>query len=339
MSTAEAASAPALCARLEAALPGRVAAGVSLARLGRWRIGGPVDLVVTPDSPAAVARAVAILADSGVRWTVIGEGSNVLFDSAGHRGVILRIGPDLGGYRADPSTGEVAAEAGIWVPCFVRRTLSLGLAGCVHAIGIPGMLGGLVAMNGGSQRRGIGEQIVEVTAVDPAGRLQRFDRDACGFAYRTSVFQQNGAVIVAARFRYAPGDAGALRREAVAIMAARRRKFPNRLPNCGSVFVSDPALYATLGPPGAAIEAVGLKGTRAGGARISPLHANFIVNEGGAGSDDVLRLIALARRRVFDATGIAMRSEVLHLPPDGPLRPAHDAVPELVGQAGREGAA
>jgi UDP-N-acetylmuramate dehydrogenase len=313
---------PALRARLEAALPGRVRADVPLASLGRWRIGGPADLVVSPDSPEAVARAVAILAEAGARWTAIGEGSNVLFDSAGYRGVILRIGPSLGGYRADPATGEVTAEAGIWVPCFVRRTLSLGLAGCVHAIGIPGMLGGLLAMNGGSQRLGIGDAVVEVTAVDPAGRLRRFDRADCGFAYRASVFQQNGAVIVAARFRYAPADPAALRREAIAIMAARRRKFPNRLPNCGSVFVSDPALYATLGPPGAAIEAVGLKGTRAGGARISPLHANFIVNEGGARSEDVLALVALARQRVFEQTGITMRAEILHLPPDGPLRPA-----------------
>jgi UDP-N-acetylmuramate dehydrogenase len=315
-----------LHARLEAALPGRVAAGVSLGQLGRWRIGGPADLVVTPESVENVARAIAILGDSGVRWATIGEGSNLLFDSAGYRGVILRIGPDLARYRADPATGDIEAEAGIWVPCFVRRTLTLGLSGCVHAIGIPGMLGGLVAMNGGSQRKGIGDAVVEVTAVDPAGRLQHFARAACDFAYRASVFQRNGAVIVAARFRYAPADPAELRREAIAIMAERRRKFPSRLPNCGSVFVSDPALYATLGPPGAAIETVGLKGTRMGGARISPVHANFIVNEGGASSDDVLALIARARACVLAETGIPMRSEVLHLPPDGPLRAAHETI-------------
>ena len=317
----------ALLAALEAAAPGCVRRDVPLSTVGRWRIGGPVDVLIDPVSIPMVQAVVWLLADSGVPWRVIGEGSNLLFDSAGYRGVLVRIGPALSRYRGDRATGLVECEAGLWVPWFVLKTIRLGLAGCVHAIGIPGMLGGLVAMNGGSQRRGIGEQVETVTIVDAQGGLAEISRADCGFAYRRSVFQDSGAVIVAVRFRYGPGDAAALRHEAIEIMASRKRKFPKNWPNCGSVFVSDPALYATLGPPGAAIEAVGLKGVRHGGARLSPLHANFIVNEGGACSEDVLALLGLARRKVFERTGIAMRSEVLHLRPDGALVPAHESAP------------
>ena len=311
---------------LEVTAPGCVRRDVPLSTIGRWRIGGPADAVVDPVSVSMVQSVVRLLADSGVPWRVIGEGSNLLFDSVGYRGVLVRIGPALSRYRGDPETGVVECEAGLWVPWFALKTLRLGLAGCVHAIGIPGMLGGLIAMNGGSQRHGIGDQIETVTVVDGTGALSEVAQAACGFAYRRSVFQGSGAIIVAARFRYERGDAAALRREAIEIMMSRKRKFPKNLPNCGSVFVSDPALYATLGPPGAAIEAVGLKGVRHGGARLSPLHANFIVNEGGASSEDVLALLGLARRKVFDRTGIAMRSEVLHLRPDGALVPAHESV-------------
>jgi UDP-N-acetylmuramate dehydrogenase len=283
-----------------------------------------------------VQTVVRLLAGSGVPWRVIGEGSNLLFDSAGYRGVLVRIGPALSRYRGDARTGVVECEAGLWVPCFVLKTIRLGLSGCVHAIGIPGMLGGLVTMNGGSQRRGIGEQVETVTTVDGQGRLAEVAQADCGFAYRRSAFQDDAAIIVAARFRYEHGDAATLRREAIEIMMSRKRKFPKNWPNCGSVFVSDPALYATLGPPGAAIEAVGLKGMRHGGARLSPLHANFIVNEGSARSEDVLALIGLARQKVFDRTGIAMRSEVLHLRPDGMLVPAHESAPAIGGTMPRE---
>lgn len=319
----------ALLSALEAAAPGCVRRDVPLSTIGRWRIGGPADVVVDPVSIPMVQSVVRLLADSGLPWQVIGEGSNLLFDSAGYRGVLVRIGPALSRYSGDARTGVVECEAGLWVPWFVLKTIRLGLAGCVHAIGIPGMLGGLVAMNGGSQRRGIGEQVETVTVVDERGALSEVTQNECAFAYRRSTFQNSGAIIVATRFRYERGDTAALRREAIEIMISRKRKFPNKLPNCGSVFVSDPALYATLGPPGAAIEAVGLKGFRHGGARISPLHANFIVNEGGARSGDVLTLLGMARQKVFDRTGITMRSEVLHLRPNGALVPAHESLDSI----------
>lgn len=324
--------APGLAAALDAASPGRVRRNASLSRIGRWRIGGDAAILVEPDTAASAVATLRVLADLGAPWVVIGDGANILFDSAGYHGVVVRIGPALGRIDIDSVGGCVRAEAGVWTPRFVRAAIASGLAGCVHAIGIPGGLGGLIAMNGGSRRQGIGDSLMDVDAVGDDGALRRIDRAACGFGYRSSIFLGGGLVILSARFRFEPGDPGALRREALEILADRRRRLPREFPNCGSVFVSNPALYATLGPPGRAIEAVGLKGARIGGARVSPRHANVIENLGGATSEDVLRLIALMRRRVALETGVAMSSEVRHLPPEGPLRPAHLSALALEGE-------
>lgn len=318
-----------IAAALRAALPdGEIATGVPLASLGRWGIGGPADIVVTPRSVETLARALAIVAERDARHIVIGDGSNLLFDDAGFRGVVLRIGRGLGGIRR-LDDDRVEAGAGIWVPAFVRQVIDWGLSGAVHAIGIPGTLGGLITMNGGSQRRGIGENVVDVDAIDHRGRMHRLDHAELDYRYRASRLQRGDLIVVAARLRFAMGDRRAMRREALSILAARRAKFPRVRANCGSVFVSDPALYSLIGPPGLAIERAGLKGVSAGGAQISPDHANFIVNNGGARAEDVLRLIRLARRSVDAMSGIAMAAEVRHLSPDGTMRPAHEVAERL----------
>ncbi len=307
---------------------GEVAIDVPLASLGRWRIGGPADVVVTPRSAESLAAALAIVTRHGARHIVIGDGSNLLFDDAGFRGVVIRIGRALGGvaFRDD---GVVDAGAGIWVPTFVRQVIDAGLSGAVHAIGIPGTLGGLITMNGGSQRKGIGENVVHVDAIDHQGGTHRIDHAALEYSYRASRLQRGDLIVVSARLRFEPGDAGAMRREAISILQSRRAKFPKVRANCGSVFVSDPKLYSLIGPPGLAIERAGLKGTREGGAQISPDHANFIVNNGGALARDVLHLIRLARRSVTAMSGIAMDAEVRHLAPDGTMRPAHEVAEQL----------
>lgn len=314
-------------ARLLAVLaPGEVMTDVPLATLGRWRIGGPADIVVTPRSVDSLGRTLQVLADTDARHLVIGDGSNLLFDDLGFRGVVVRVARAFSGFRLH-SGGIVDAGAGVWMPSFVRRLIDEGLTGAVHAIGIPGTLGGLATMNGGSQRRGIGENVVHVDALDRTGARHRLDHAALEYGYRSSRLQRGDLVVVSARLRFAPGDRHAMRREAISILAARRAKFPKVRANCGSVFVSDPKLYALIGPPGEAIERAGLKGLAIGDAQISPEHANFIVNNGCARAADVLALIRIARDRVAELSGIAMDAEVRHLAPDGTVRAAH-LVPE-----------
>jgi UDP-N-acetylmuramate dehydrogenase len=318
--TASRAAVEALCAALPA---DAIALDLPLATLGRWRIGGPADVVVTPPDIQSLKAVLAIIEQTGAAHVIVGDGSNLLYDDAGFRGVVVRIGRAFAGFAVD-AAGVVEAGAGLWVPSFVRRVIGAGMAGATHAIGIPGTLGGLVTMNGGSQRHGIGENVVSADVVTPAGALHRIEHVDLGYAYRRSALQEGGGIVVSARFRFKLGDRHALRREAIAILAARRAKFPRVRANCGSVFVSDPALYSLIGPPGMAIEKAGLRGASIGGAQLSPDHANFIVNNGNARSRDVLELIQLARSKVYDLTGIAMDAEVRHLAPNGTMRPAHE---------------
>jgi UDP-N-acetylmuramate dehydrogenase len=309
--------------RLRALTAGAVRRDVDLRPLSWWRIGGRARLLVEPAAAAEVAPCLGLLMEAGVPSLVIGDGSNLLFDDEGFDGVILRIGRRLGAMRTDGR--RVVAEAGLWVPSFVRRLGHRGLSGLEHAIGIPGTLGGLVAMNGGSQRKNIGSVITRVRGCGLDGRPFERTHAECRFRYRGSTLQDDRLIVLETELELRPGDPAAMRREMLAILVERSRKFPRKLPNCGSVFLSNPAMYDVVGPPGAAIERAGLKGLRVGGAQISPIHANFIVNCGGARSDDVLRLVHRARSAVLEATGFAMDCEVRHVAPDGVVLPAHVA--------------
>lgn len=318
----------AIAALCKALPPETVILNLPLAALGRWRIGGPADAVVTPPDIESLKTVLKIIGQTGAAHVIVGDGSNLLYDDAGFRGVVVRIGRAFNGFSIG-ADGVVEAGAGLWVPSFVRRVIEADMAGATHAIGIPGTLGGLVIMNGGSQRHGIGENVVSTDVLARDGTLRRIEHAELGYAYRRSALQEREGIVVSARFRFEPGDRHALRREAIAILAARRAKFPRVHANCGSVFVSDPTLYDLIGPPGMAIEKAGLKGAIIGGAQLSPDHANFIVNNGDARSRDVLELIHYARSKVHGLTGIAMDAEVRHLAPDGAIRPAHEVAAAL----------
>ena len=303
---------------------GEVRFDFPLATQGRWMIGGRADVLVTPKTLESLIDILSVIGDSRVARVIIGHGTNLLFDDVGYRGIIVQIGPSMSEFKRVAST-EVAVGAGMWVPAFVRRAISHGLSGVTHAIGIPGTVGGLVAMNGGSQRRAIGDNLIDIDLIDASGTLKCVEAADLELAYRTSNIQRSGSVIVQARFRLETGNVHALRREAIAILRQRKAKFPKIRANCGSVFVSDPALYDLIGPPGKAIELVGLKGKRLGSAELSAEHANFIVNTGGASSADVLALIKLAQDGVRRATGVTMATEVRYLEPHGGLIPADRA--------------
>lgn len=307
-------------ADLEHLCPGGVVRNISLTELSWWRIGGVADLVLRPSTTKEIASLLRWFTAKGIRPVVIGQTTNLLFDDAGLRVPCIQLGRRMAGMRL--SGRDITAQAGVWVPGLARRVMQAGLTGVEHVCGIPGTLGGLVCMNGGSKRKGIGSHIVAVESVTPAGAIVTRDAEQCGFAYRTSIYQINGEVITGARLRLDTGSRAAIRSEMRSILADRRRKFPRKEPNCGSVFKSNPTMYAEIGPPGAAIERLGFKGMRIGGALVSSLRANFIVNAGGASSGDVLALIATIARAVEDSTGYRMEVEACHVTPDGIIRPA-----------------
>jgi UDP-N-acetylmuramate dehydrogenase len=307
-----------IASELARLFPGAVQRDVPLAIISRWRIGGTADVMIAPRSIEELARLRGWLATRGVPSVVIGATTNLLFADEGLRAVAIRIGPEFSSLAIKKN--HLRADAGVWVPGLARRAMAAGLGGIEHTCGIPGTLGGLICMNGGSQRKGIGTHVVSVISVDATGQLIERNKDECGFAYRTSVFQTRHEVIAQVELELEAGvDRAARRREMLDIMRSRRMKFPQKLPNCGSVFVSNPAMYEQYGPPGKVIEDQGLKGRAIGGAYVAPEHANFIINGGNATAADVLALIALVKNSVAHATGYSMAVEARYVTPSGSI--------------------
>lgn len=297
---------------------------VDLSHYTRWRIGGTADCVVCPRTTTALRQVLALAWQARIPVLVVGLTTNLLFSDAGIHALVIHLGQQFATHTIRDQV--IWAQAGLWVPAFARKAAVAGFTGMEHLAGIPGTLGGLICMNGGSQRKGIGEYLLEVTAVDREGNEYRYHQTQCHFGYRQSIFQYNDQIITDATFAYPrASDPLAVRRQIKTMLEQRRRKFPQKLPNCGSVFVSDPALYADAGPPGAVIERCGLKGLQRGGAQVSPLHANFIINTGAAATADVLFLIDHIRTTVWQQTGHDLVAEVKYVDPWGQISPAHVA--------------
>jgi len=301
---------------LSSICPNGVFYDVPLAQVSRWQIGGIADVIVEPNSVQELCQLRSFISTENLPSLVIGDTSNLLFSDEGLRAICIRIGARMS--RVDIEGCTVNAQAGVWVPRLARIVQKAGLTGAEHTCGIPGSLGGLICMNGGSQRKCIGSSVVSATAVDQFGKLEVFTQDSCVFSYRKSIFQFSKAVIVSAllHFAYAT-DKSDVRRVMLQILRSRNQKFPRKLPNCGSVFKSNPSMYSEIGPPGAVIESLGFKGYRIGDAVVSPDHANFFINAGKATARDMITLIRKVATAVESATGYRMDAEVRFVTPCG----------------------
>lgn len=308
----------AMIADLENLVPGGVLTNVSLAEISRWKIGGPADIIIRPESPEQVKILRRYFYQNSIHHVVIGMTSNLLFSDDGLRVPCIQIDNRMG--KVEVSSCIVTAEGGAWVPGLARKIQKAGLAGAEHICGIPGTIGGLICMNGGSQRKGVGSSVVEVTSIDEVGDEVRRTAADCQFAYRESVFQRNNEIVVKVVLRFDQSrDSREVRREMREILSSRRNKFPQKLPNCGSVFKSDPALYEKYGTPGAIIESLGFKSHQVGAAIIPDLHANFILNLGGASASDVISIIRSIKSEAQGRLGVVLPVEVGYISQSGKL--------------------
>jgi UDP-N-acetylmuramate dehydrogenase len=287
-----------------------------------WRIGGLADLLVEPHSIQQILNLQRLATQAGLPLVVIGEGSNLLFHDEGVRGVVVKIARKFSQFSINRNC--VVAESGIWVPKLSRAVGRAGLTGMEHTIGIPGTLGGLILMNGGSKRKSIGTNVRKVWAINRQGEIICLQQNECQFSYRDSIFQNSGSIITMVELACEAGEPRLIRSEMLNTMRERRSKFPLKEPSCGSVFKSNPQFYETIGPPGKAIEETGLKGLRIGDAQVSHKHANFIVNLGKAKAFDVLELVRLIREEVFKRTNYILECEVRHVSPSGKIFPVDD---------------
>lgn len=281
---------------------GEVLEQVPLAQYCTYRIGGPAKLLVKPAVPEDVARALRFAVERGLPWLALGLGSNVLIADRGFAGVVLRLGRGLDRVSASGTTWSVGA--GLPTPLLAKRTASEGLAGLHRLVGVPGTVGGGVVMNAGCHGQEFADVITEVTVVTPSGDDRVLPRSAIPFRYRDS--QLRDVVVVAATVELERGDSRALRADQQRLFEWRRAGTPFDEPCCGSVF-RNPEGDATAGR---LIERAGLKGFRHGGAVVSPKHANYIVNTGGATAGDVRRVIDHVRATVLERYGTALTLEL-----------------------------
>lgn len=285
---------------------GRALAEVPLARLTTWHIGGPAEMVIEPHSAETLRRVLLLAARRGYPLRLLGNGSNVLAPDSGVRGIVVKL---AGGYAQVEFQGHhVRAEAGAFLPKLARDAAARGLAGLECVVGVPGTVGGGVVMNAGVPGATLGERVTRVEA-RPLGleQLETFDRDACRFRHRGSRFCDSQMVIWSVELELEPDDPAAIAARMDEHMAHRRATQPLYLPSAGSVFKRP----ADGTPPGRLLEEAGCKGLRRGGAAVSELHANWIVNLGGATADDVRGLIDTMRQRVLDHCGVALELEVV----------------------------
>ncbi len=284
-------------------LPGRVDLGESLAAWTSLRVGGPADALLRIESRDELGRVAVWCRERRIPLLVLGGGFNLLVRDGGVRGVVVR----LAGLRdvALDRDGTLRAEAGASHTAVTRFAAERGRAGLEFAIGIPGTVGGWIAMNAGTREREMKDAVTSVELFEPAqGRVVTRSRAELGFRYRHAELP-GGAVVLAASFATTADSPDAIRERHKSLMAKRRATQPVDQPSCGSTFVNPPGDFA-----GRLIEAAGLKGAKVGGAMISPLHANFIVTEPGATAADVLALIERARDTVRAKTGVTLETEV-----------------------------
>ncbi len=287
-----------------------------LSRHGYWRVGGPMERLVLVDDAAELS---AVYAEDP-RLHVLGNGSNLLVPDTGLRGTVVKLGGALRESAIVREDGDVVwlrAGAGLLNAALLARVAKLGLAGLGPLAGVPGTVGGAVAMNAGTALGEVSDCLDAVEGLGPDGPVT-LPRAALPMRYREGGLPP-GFVVTAAIFRLSRAGAADEQARIAHHLARRKATQPLDLPSCGSVFRNPPGDHA-----GRLIESVGLKGHRVGGAAISERHANFIVNQGGATSADVMACIRIAWETVRERTGTALVPEVHVLGdwPDGgwPLR-------------------
>ena len=285
-----------------------------LSGITRWKVGGTVSYYITVDNIVELRRAIVFAEVESLNYLVVGNTTNLLFSSNRIEGVLIRL---VGEFSSIYFNGEsCTAGASVFVPKLALNCARRGLSGIEHTVGIPASLGGLIVMNGGSQRKSISERIVSVRSVTGDGQVVERLVEDFDFSYRESIYKYNSEIVISCDLKLQKSTVAEVRSEMLAILRSRRKKFPLKQPNCGSVFKSSPELYASYGPPGFVIESCGLKGLVNGRAQISEFHANFIVNLGGSTDQDILELISLCQKRVRDKTGIEMIPEVRYVNED-----------------------
>jgi UDP-N-acetylmuramate dehydrogenase len=295
---------------------GEVREAEPLGRYSTYRIGGPATMLF-PAAAEDVAQALRVAHEAGVPVFVLGLGSNILLPDEGLEALVVRLGKGVD--RIERREERWTLGAGLPAPLAARKTAAAGFAGLHIFVGVPGSVGGGVYMNAGCHGGDWSEVVESVTAVDETGADAVIPRSEIRFRYRRSGLA--GRVVLETTVRLRAEEQHRLEEQIGEMFEWRQRGTPFNQPCCGSVFQNPagPSWKQEGGPrtAGQLIEAAGLKGHRVGAAEVSPMHANYFVNTGGATAADVRGLIAHAQQVVEDRFGVRLEPEVKLIGPRG----------------------
>ncbi|MBE5937874.1 MAG: UDP-N-acetylmuramate dehydrogenase [Lachnospiraceae bacterium] len=268
-----------------------------------FRIGGKADYYVSPDSENEVASLIRFCETNKIRYHIHGNGSNVLFNDNGYRGVIICIGSNLSEIAQNDNI--IKAQSGVLLAGLSVYAASKGLSGLEFASGIPGTLGGAVTMNAGAYGGEMKDVIESVTVCDREGNVRVLNKDELCLGYRTSIIQKNELTVLSATLKLTEGDSDRIKAGMKELNNKRREKQPLEYGSAGSTFKRPEGYFA-----GKLIEDSGLKGYRVGDAMVSEKHAGFVVNVGNATAEDVKTVMTHVQEEVKKRYDVWLEPEV-----------------------------
>ena len=271
-----------------------------------FRIGGPADIFVLPDSVEDIRRIIKYAKANDIPYYVMGNGSNLLVADSGIRGIVIKIGKRMSNVEFD---GEVIrAQVGILLPSLSKMAAEHELSGLEYGIGIPATLGGAIVMNAGAGGQDTSQIVTSVKVMNAEGTIMEIEKEDLSFGYRESRFKHSGEIVLEAELQLKHSKQMVIREKMRKLMEKRKRTMPLNYPSAGSVFKNPEGDYA-----GRLIEQAGCKGMRKGDAQVSELHANWIVNLGDASIEDIVYLMSKIQEDLNVQFGIKLKPEIIVL--------------------------
>ncbi|SKC51711.1 UDP-N-acetylmuramate dehydrogenase [Maledivibacter halophilus] len=268
-----------------------------------FKIGGPVDIMILPKTIEDIAFSVNYCRDNNIKYLIIGNGSNLLVSDKGIRGVVIKIADNFSDVIIQDT--QVKSQAGVLLSRLAKLIMNKSLEGFEFASGIPGTLGGAVAMNAGAYGGEMKDIVTGASILDNNGKVIYLSREELKLGYRKSIIQEKNYTVLEVDMELKPGDFEKIKSIIDDLTKRRTTKQPLHLPSAGSTFKRPKGYYA-----GKLIEDSGLKGVRIGDAQVSDMHCGFVVNIGNATFEEVYDLIKLVQKVVMDKFGVKLETEV-----------------------------
>ena len=279
---------------------------ICIAPYTTFKVGGNVNALCDVAKPEILSKLVRYLHNNGIPYFIIGNGSNIMMSDSGFNGVIIRLRGEFEkiSHFMDDNRILLKVGAGVNISHLLRYCVSNGLTGIEFLAGIPGTVGGAVAMNAGAFGKEIGRDVEKITILTPSGTIVSRNRSELSFSYR-SMYMQAGYIITYVWLKLIPSDKGVIKRKISHCLHIRSESQPLDYPSAGCIFKNPDG-----NPAGKLIDEAGLKGKSIGGAMISRKHANFIINTGNATTQDIMTLINFIKNKIKEKKGIDLEPEI-----------------------------